>query len=365
LPTLVVSDLHLGTHSGADVLRDGRRRAPLIEVLAGCDRLVLLGDTLELRHGPLHEALAAAREPLAEMGAALGSDGDVIVLAGNHDHYLVHPWSQRRTADGPPPPLGSQTEVDWVSGELLHALAGMLAPARVRSTYPGVWLREDVWATHGHYLDVHMTVPSVERLGAGVMRRIVASAGAGPAAAEDYEAILTPIYAWLHAVAQGAVPGRGSGLQGGSVRGWRTLTGPQGGRGLRGRAIAAGWPLVIAALNRAGLGPLRPEVSGPALRRSGLRGMGEVCARLGMRAGHVIFGHTHRAGPLTGDDGAEWMTRSGTRLTNSGCWVHEPAFMGPDPAQSPYRTGFCVVVDDDGPPRLLNLLDPDPTSDPG
>ena len=358
--TLVVSDLHFGTHSGADVLRDAGRRAPLLEALDGCDRLVLLGDTFELRHGPLHEALDAARQPLAEMGAALGPDGEVIALAGNHDHYLVHQWSQRRAADGPPPPLGSETGVEWVAGDLLDALAGMLAPARVRSSYPGVWLREDVWATHGHYLDIHLTVPSIERLGAGVMRRIVAAPGSGPAAAEDYEAILTPIYAWLHAVAQGAVPGRGSGLQGGSVRGWQALTGPRGRRGLRARAIAAGWPLLIAGLNRAGLGPLGAEISGPALRRSGLRGMDEVCARLGVGAGHVIFGHTHRAGPLPGDDAAEWMTSAGSRLINSGCWVHEPAFMGPDPAQSPYRTGFCVIVDDTGPPRLLNLSDPDP-----
>jgi hypothetical protein len=225
-----------------------------------------------------------------------------------------------------------------------------------------VWLRPDVWATHGHYLDVHMTVPSIERLGAGAMRRIVGAAGSGPACAEDYEAILTPIYAWLHAVAQGAVPGRGHGLQGGSVRGWRTLTGPRGRRGLRGRAIAASWPLLIAALNRAGLGPLRAEVSGPALRRSGLRGMDEVCARLGVAAPYVIFGHTHRAGPLPGDDAAEWVTPHGSRLINSGCWVHESAFMGPDPARSPYRTGFGVVVEDTdppAPPRLVNLLDRD------
>lgn len=358
--TLVVSDLHFGTHSDTDVLGDERRRAALVAALAGCERLVLLGDTLELRHGPLHEALAAAREPLAEMGAALGPDGEVILLAGNHDHYLVHSWSQRRAAAGPPAPLGSETPVDWVDGDPLHALAGMLAPARVRSAYPGVWLRPDVWATHGHYLDIHLTVPSIERLGAGVMRRIVAAPGDGPGAAEDYEAILTPIYAWLHAVAQGALPGRGSGLQGGSVRGWRALTGRHGRPGLRGRAIAAGWPLLIAALNRAGLGPLRAEVSGPALRRSGLRGMEEVCARLGVSADYVIFGHTHRAGPLPGNDPAEWRTSSGSRLINCGCWVHEPAFMGPDAAKSPYRTGFCVVLDDDGPPRLLNLTDPDP-----
>jgi hypothetical protein len=344
------------------VLRAYRGRAPLLSALERCDRLVLLGDVLELRHGPLHEALAAAREPLGEMGAALGPDGEVIVLAGNHDHYLVHPWSQRRAVAGPPPALDPETAVDWVASDALGALAAMLAPARVRAAYPGVWLRADVWASHGHYLDVHMTVPSIERLGAGVMRRVVSAPTSGPAAAEDYEAILTPIYAWLHAVAQGAAPGRGRGLQSGSVRGWQALSGPRGGRGIRGRAIAAAYPLVIAALNRSGLGPLRAEVSGPALRRSGLRSMSEVCARLGVSAPYVIFGHTHRAGPLPGDDPAEWVTPHGSHLINSGCWVHEAAFMGPDASQSPYRTGFCVVIEDTDPPtppRLVNLLDPE------
>ncbi len=353
------------------MLRDRRRRAPLLAALSDCDRLVLLGDVLELRHGPLYEALGAAREPLGEIGGALGPEGEVVLLAGNHDHYLVHAWSQRRAGAGPAPALDPETVVDWRAGDPLQALAAMLAPARVRAAYPGVWLRSDVWASHGHYLDVHMTVPSIERLGAGVMRRVVSTPGSAPhpslhpplhpppAAAEDYEAILTPIYAWLHAVAQGAAPGRGRGLQSGSVRGWQALTGPRGGRGIRGRAIAAAYPLVIAALNRAGLGPLRAEVSGPALRRSGLRGMSEVCSRLGVSAAYVIFGHTHRAGPLPGNDAAEWVTAGGSRLINSGCWVDEAAFMGPDASQSPYRMGFCVIVDDDGPPRLVNLLDPD------
>jgi hypothetical protein len=361
------------------VLRDPGRRAPLLAALARCDRLVLLGDLLELRHGPMHEALAAAREPLGEMGAALGADGEVVLLAGNHDHYLVHPWSQRRAGAGPPPALASETAVDWVAGDPLATLAEMLAPARVRAAYPGVWLRDDVWASHGHYLDIHMTVPSIERLGAGVMRRVVSASETGahpprhpprhpaPATAEDYEAILTPLYAWLFAVAQGAAPGRGHGLQGGSVRGWQTLTGPRGRRGVRGRAIAAAYPLVIAGLNRAGLGPLSAEVSGRALRHSGLRGMEQVCARLGVSAPYVIFGHTHRAGPLPGDDQAEWVTAGGSRLINCGCWIHEPAFMGPDPSLSPYRTGFGVLVEDTdppAPPRLVNLLDPD-RPDPG
>jgi hypothetical protein len=344
------------------VLRDRRARLALLDALAGCDRLVLLGDILELRHGPMHEALAAAREPLSEIGAALGPEAEVVLLAGNHDHYLVHPWSQRRALGGLPPALGTERAVDWVTGDPLDVLAGMLAPARVRAAYPGVWLRPDVWATHGHYLDVHMTVPSIERLGAGAMRRLVSGPGSAPGAAEDYEAILSPIYAWLHAVAQGAVAGRGSGLQGGSVKGWEALNGSRAHRrSLRGRAVAAAWPLAIATLNRLGLGPLRADVSGPALRRSGLRGIDQVCARLGVHADYVVFGHTHRAGPLPGNDPGEWTTDAGARLINSGCWVHEAAFMGPDASVSPYRTGFCVVVEDTDPPtppRLVNLLDP-------
>ena len=316
---------------------------------------------LELRHGPLHEALAAAREPLGEIGAALGPEAEVVLLAGNHDHYLVHPWSQRRagrrTSDragsGDAGRLGGRGPARGAGHDAgPHAGAGRLSRG-VAAT--------DVWAMHGHYLDVHMTVPSIERLGAGVMRRIVTAPGRGsrpPAAAEDYEAILTPIYAWLHAVAQGAVPGRGRGLQGGSVRGWRALTERQ----RTPRRPRPGHRGGLAGGDR-GAQPRRarsPAGRGlrSALRRSGLRSMAAVCAALGVSADYVIFGHTHRAGPLGGDDPAEWVTARGGRLINSGCWVHEPAFMGADPSQSPYRTGFCVVVEDDGPPRLVNLLDP-------
>ena len=60
------------------------------------------------------------------------------------------------------------------------------------------------------------------------------------------------------------------------------------------------------ALNRAGLGPLRADISGPELRRGALRAFGEVLTRLRVDAPHVIFGHTHRAGPLPADDRYEW-----------------------------------------------------------
>ncbi|MGO9899963.1 MAG: hypothetical protein ACLP0J_09770, partial [Solirubrobacteraceae bacterium] len=106
-----------------------------------------------------------------------------------------------------------------------------------------------------------------------------------------------------------------------------------------------------------GLGPLRADLSGVELRRAGLLAFSTALSALGVESDYVIFGHTHRAGPLPGDELAEWTALNGARMLNSGCWVHEPAFLGRDPLHSPYRAGFCVVLDDRGAPRLLNLMD--------
>jgi hypothetical protein len=356
LRTLVISDLHLGAHSGRDVLRQAEPRPALLRAAAACERLVLLGDVLELRHGPVRDALAAAQTPLTELGAAVGPEAEIVIVPGNHDHDLLEPWFERRGRRAPPAPLRLSAEADHRRGEPLATIAGWLGAGRVRVAYPGVWLREDVFATHGHYADAHLTIPTLERLAAGVMNRITGLAPAGPGSAEDYEAILTPIYAWIHALAERVEPERGSYLHGGSVRGWRALSGP-GRRGLRQRALAAGYPAAIAGLNRLGLGPLRAELSGAALRRAGLRGIEEALARLGVAAPYVVFGHTHRAGPLPGDDRGEWRTAVGGELVNSGCWIQEPSFVGPDPGRSPYRVGFAVWVADHGPPELVNLLD--------
>ena len=108
-------------------------------------------------------------------------------------------------------------------------------------------------------------------------------------------------------------------------------------------------------MNRLGLGPFEPDLSGPALRRSGLRSMAEVVRRLGIEADHVVFGHTHRSGPLE-DEAEGWTTPEGTRLHNCGSWVHEPAFLTPRPGESPYWPGRCVEIED-GAPRLRRLLD--------
>ena len=79
--TLLISDLHLGSRTGSDVLRRSELRAPLLAEAARADRVVLLGDVLELRHGPPREALAAARGFFEELGGALRGRELVVVAA--------------------------------------------------------------------------------------------------------------------------------------------------------------------------------------------------------------------------------------------------------------------------------------------
>ncbi|MGZ4231814.1 MAG: metallophosphoesterase [Solirubrobacteraceae bacterium] len=356
--TLVVSDLHLGSRAGVDVLHRQEALAALLPEVARCDRLVLLGDVLELRQGPVREALSVAEPVLREIGAALGPASEAVIVPGNHDHHLAAPWLARRERDAQPAPLGLESAVDWEPAEALGRVASWLEPALVRAAYPGVWLRDDVFAIHGHYADRHTTVPMFERLGAGVMARLVRDSADGPGRAEDYEAVLAPIYAWIHAVAQNRTSGAERRADGASSRAWRTLSSDsRKRRSPRRTALKLAFPAAVAGLNRAGVGPLRADISGPELRKAGLAALAATLARLGVRVPCVIFGHTHRAGPLPGDDVHDWRTPEGTSLLNTGCWVYERHFLGRDPSTSPYRPGFCAVLDDEGPPVLSNLLD--------
>jgi hypothetical protein len=240
-------------------------------------------------------------------------------------------------------------------------VAAALGAARTEVAYPGVWIREDVYATHGHYLDPHGTVPTFERLAAGAMQRLAGKLP-DPCLAEDYERVLAPLYAWIHSAAQRAHEGRMGAGAGGASKAYALLEG-DGHQPIRLRVLTAAFPLGIRGINLLGIGPLSSDLSGPALRRSALEGMGEVTRRLGIEAEHVIFGHSHRAGPLPDDDVTEWRTAGGSWLHNSGCWVYEGSFLAGGGPSSPYWPGRAIVVQDDDAPRVLSLLGdftPDP-----
>lgn len=350
--TLVVSDLHLGAPSAVDVLRDPAPRAALVAALEGIDRLVLLGDTIEGRGGPQRDALAIALPVLAEVGAAM-SGGEVVIVPGNHDHELASRWLEHG------PRLGLEERCEPARASPAAAeLAAALAPAAVGIAYPGLWLRDDVYATHGHYLDVHTPVPVLERLAAGVMTRLAGAPPQRGARPDDYERILAPLYALSRASAARTPPGRRAAGSGRSERIWTMLAAP-GPRRLRARALACSFPLAVVAADRLGLGPLHADVSKDGLRRGALGGMREVLRRLEVDAAHVVFGHTHRTGPLPGDDPAEW-----GRLVNTGSWVSQPHFTGGGAHSSAYRAGGAVELGETGPPRVRMLLDdwtPTPT----
>jgi hypothetical protein len=353
--TLVVSDLHLGALRKTDVLRRPGPLAEFCEHLRGVDRLVLLGDAIELRHGPARDALAVAEPVFAALGEALGAGGEIVLVAGNHDHALLAPWLRGRGATRRPAPLKLDEAGGPRATPAIARLAKAAAPAGLTVRYPGIFVRPDVYATHGHYLDCLTTLPAFERLGAGVMARIEGRVRETDATPDDFEALLAPMYAWLDALADSRGGSWSEDRQGASTSAWELLsaTGP---RPLKARALASLFPLGIHGLNRIGIGPLNADLSGEALRDAGLAAMGGVVTRLGITAEHVLFGHTHRAGPLPEDHDGLWrVAGTGSRLYNSGCWIDEPVLARGGEA-SPYWAGRAIEVDDTGPPRVVRVI---------
>ena len=371
--TAVVSDLHLGVLAATDVARGGRPLDAMVEAVAGADRLVLLGDIVELRERPLAQALDTARPLLEALGRAMAGRR-VVLVPGNHDHALAEPWLARLRLDGQRLPAEGEWPVGPEDGAA-GRLAAWMPDSEVTLAYPGLRLRADVYATHGHYLDLHLTVPRLESIAASAMGRLT-KLGRTAECAADYETILGPMYAFYAGLAQGASAtalARGSSF---SRTVWKRASDGRapdmppaavaaGGVGAaRERAAAAATrfllgrvtiPSAVAALNAVGLGPFRATLTGEELRRSGLQAMARVAEALAPDTEHVIFGHTHRPGPLPSDDPAEWTAPSGTRLWNSGSWLHEGAFLRTG-RESPYWPGTVLTLVDEEPPRIENAL---------
>jgi len=327
--TLIASDLHLGLPSSRDVLREPRARDALVERLAAADRVVLLGDLVELLGTPAPIALECAEPLLTNLAAALGPNREVIVVPGNHDRALVETWLDARAE-----PLGLEDEVPADSSPELARIVAALAGPRVRVVYPGVWLRPDVYATHGHYLDAHLKPPPPLRLLWPQWNEWLTPPPAGPAGPSDYERALAWAYDGI--ARQGR---RRHSVDGGSVdRARRVLT-------FAGSALVPG----------AGDGSAEVSVGLMAakLRTGGLRAMAATVERLEIESEHVIFGHVHRAGPLEGDDPARWRTPAGTQLHNAGAWIASGLVRDPD---SPYAPGRCVELRDGAPPALVRVL---------
>jgi hypothetical protein len=353
MKTAIVSDLHLGATSGGDVLRDPEIRAVLTAELGGAERLVLLGDTIELRERPLGAALRLARPALEDLGAAVGAI-EVVLVPGNHDSRLAEPLLDRLSIDEAPLPLDAGADP---SPGPTTEIAAALSPARVRIAYPGIWLREDVYATHGHYMDLHLRLPRAECVAVAAVRRVLGR-GAGPTSPDDYERILRPVYGLAFGAAQ-ALPRRPRPRgPGPSEATWELLAGDRPDRDragrLKARAARAAFPVVVAGVNRVLRTDFEADIYGDAIFRSGVDGATEMARRLGVDGGHVITGHSHRGGPRPEEE--PWRLPGGGDLHNTGNWVFSTPLHRPGTPPNAYWPGTVTWLEDSGPPRRVELL---------
>jgi hypothetical protein len=351
--TALISDTHLGSVGGEDVLREAVIRERLWEEIATADRVVLLGDTVELRDLPLEQALEASRPFFEELGEAT-SGAEVLLVPGNHDNRFAEPLLDSVRLES-----GGRLGLEHRGGPADSALARIdewLGGGRLGVAYPGAWLREDVYAMHGHYLDCHLTLPRAESVGANLLMRL-SSRPPDPAEPADYERVLRPLYGLIFALAQSEnhVAGGASRL---SESAWDYMRSNKSGRGAAaGRLVARGAvPAAVWTLNRLLGSDFEPDLTPQAITRSSVTAAAETVRRLRIAAPHVICGHTHRGGPHQGED--DWPLPGGGELHNTGNWVFTRALHRNSSGPGPYWPGTVTWVEEEGgDPRRVRLLD--------
>lgn len=330
--TLVISDLHLGARLQHGVLTWPEPLRRLLRALDGIDRLVLLGDSVELLEGQTAQAMETARPVLEAIGSRLGEQREVILVPGNHDWQLVGSWIR---AQGPELPTDASVPLEATA--LLADVTSWLSPARVRVHYPGVWLNDRVFATHGHYLDRHLLPVSAFGMARGLLGRVPRE-GSTPI---DYERAGGPSVTRLEALLTRRLP-----------RPLAALV-----EDLAELIRAATMPRVPKRLFDRRMAPLLASLLGLQMRRASIPALVRVIRNLGVDADWVLFGHVHRLGPLDRDFPAQWRGAGGRpRVANTGSWTYEPLLLHRAAPQHPYWPGGAVLLEDGRDPRAIALL---------
>ncbi len=250
-------------------------------------------------------------------------------MPGNHDLPLVREYVRAPGRD-----LHVDSEVPLTASRALTRVASWLAPARVTVHYPGVWLADGVYATHGHYLDRHLMPESAIGIWRGLFGRLPRD-GARPI---DYERTRRPSLVRT----AGRLPRPAATLLEQVAEVVRAATMPRVRRGLVSRRFA---PLIALLL-------------GLQMRRASIPALIHVVTQLGIDAEVVVFGHVHRLGPLPGEDLGVWHGPNGRpRVLNSGAWVYERVLVDRVTPPHPYWPGGAVLLEPGAPPRAVGLLD--------
>ena len=305
----MISDIHLGQGGGISVLTRPRPLATLLDALDRHDRLVLLGDVVEMQESHPSQSFPIAEPVLREIAERLGPEKHVLLLPGNHDHALVRDWAR---AAGAALPRENTLPAD--ASLQLEQVVSWFAATRIEVHYPGIWLGDGVWATHGHYLNHYLRPVSSYGLHPPT--------GVAPATPAESEYVAEDPPPEPH-LRDGMLPER-----------W----------------VDRHWPTRLA--------PLSSFLLDRQMQRHALPAMLGVVEALGVDADWVIFGHVHRRGPRQRDDRARWSGEDGRpRLLNTGSWRYEPVIVRRLDAKASYWPGGAVSIDEDGVPHSVGLLD--------
>ena len=314
-----------------------RRPEPLEALLAaleGVERLVLLGDTVELLEGRPRQAMDVAEPVLRALGSRLGGSAEVIVVPGNHDRALVRPWVLEHDAT-----MGLDTAVPIDAAPALAQLASWLeAGAGCASTTRACGSRR----ASGRPTATTSTAtcsprpPTASRAGCSAACRATAPSPA------DYERAGGPSATRLEALMTRWLPRPLAVLTDELADVLRAATMPGGPRRALGRRLA----------------PIAERTLGTQMRRASIPALARVVHRLGVGAEWVVFGHVHRCGPLAGDDPRQWRGPGGSpSIANTGSWVYEPLLLHHVSAPHPYWPGGAIRLRDGGAPEAIGLLD--------
>ena len=367
--TLVVSDLHLGSARGLDLLR--RRASCAPRCSSGSPTSI--GSCCSATCSSCATARCArrwrrrARSSRARRARSAGRE--LVLVAGNHDHALVARGSRARGATPSPGRSASSSCIEPRRG-----LAGARADRRVGGAGADARRLPGPLAARGRLRDPRpLPRPPPHRADArapavGAMSRLLGRPAAGFASVEDYEAGRAGLR-----LARRRRPRRSHrrGLNGmATVAAWRALGGGSSDadaaevsarrrdparRGCSARCAGArscaGFPLAVAALNRAGMGPLHADISGTALRRAGLRRWGRSPRGSGSATPRRLRPHpSHR--PARRRRRHEWRgpAARGSQLRQLGL---RDDFLDSAGPSNPYWPGGAVLVEDDPahPPR--------------
>ena len=330
--TLVISDLHLGIRLGRDVLRRprgarGAARGPSGRGPAGAPR----------RRGGAARGAAGAGHGGGGARAPRHRRPDGLAARGGR-----RPGKPRHRADASlaaHPRHGAPLDAAHPGGcDSADAPAHRLARSRAgASHYPGIWLADAVWATHGHYLDRHLLPESAFGIARGLLGRLPRD-GARPA---DYEQAGGPSLTRVEAFLTRWLPRPLAALADDLAEVLRAATMPGPERLLSRRAA-----------------PLTARVLGAQMRRASIPALARVVHRLGVEADWV---RVRSRAPLRAARGRqpERLAEPGRPTAHRQCRLlgvraaADPSGRPPHP----YWPGGAVVLEDGRAPRPIGLLD--------